>query len=267
MRVGRDSGFIKDENGKVLGISLGADYCAEHEWGIKGIQEAFGLKKYEPSDASNPGLPRRVIKKLTDDFQVFTGKNFVFMAFTNRYGTQDYKTDKEIEKAYGLYSYGKTLVTAWSERDFGVLVRDEQDRIDLQEIIKAFYGKNIAIFLGRGGPFKNGGLTFAIADRIPEKFVNDMKLVDQDTANLYRAAEKTGIKKKLEKAGKGFFALSPKWADQIKSTSGGPVETKHEVIFWLNPMEQSVNNSGWFTVEDLDLWAKGKGPILKENRA
>jgi len=34
-------------------------------------------------------------------------------------------------------------------------------------------------------------------------------------------------------------------------------------FYWLNPMEQKIHNYGWFTVEDLLLWAENKGPIPK----
>ena len=55
----------------------------------------------------------------------------------------------------------------------------------------------------------------------------------------------------MEKAGKKYFALSPRWKD----------DNKKEVIFWLNPYHQDIDNFGWFTVEDLKDWAKGKGKI------
>ena len=59
------------------------------------------------------------------------------------------------------------------------------------------------------------------------------------------------LEKILEKAKCRYYALSLRWKD----------DDKKEVIFWLNPMEQDKNNFGWFTVEDLKDWAKGKGKI------
>jgi hypothetical protein len=58
----------------------------------------------------------------------------------------------------------------------------------------------------------------------------------------------------LEKAGKDFFALSPRWKDAEKK----------EVIFWLNPENQRENNSCWCTVSDLNDWIKGEGKIPKQ---
>lgn len=34
-------------------------------------------------------------------------------------------------------------------------------------------------------------------------------------------------------------------------------------MYWLNPTEQQANESGWYSVEDLMLWAENKGPIIK----
>ena len=52
-------------------------------------------------------------------------------------------------------------------------------------------------------------------------------------------------------------------ATSFYGIDGGLQENKKEVIFWLNPMDQHNNNWGWFTVEDLKKWAKGKGKIPK----
>ena len=43
MRRGYNSELIKDEQGQLLGFNLGADYCAEHEWGIDKIKRCFGI--------------------------------------------------------------------------------------------------------------------------------------------------------------------------------------------------------------------------------
>ena len=95
-----------------------------------------------------------------------------------------------------------------------------------------------------------------------------MKDADKDAKRLQKADLKTGVKKKLEKAGKRYFACSPKWANEIKSTADGKIETKHDVIYWLNPMEQNIHNFGWYTVEDLEEWIedKGKVPMTEEQK-
>ena len=62
MRRGRDNGFLYDTDGTTLtGVNLGADYCSEHEWGIKGIQASFGI---ELADDKKLGLEKRTITTL-----------------------------------------------------------------------------------------------------------------------------------------------------------------------------------------------------------
>jgi hypothetical protein len=34
-RCGKKPEFVLDAGGKVLGVNLPADFCAEHEWGIE----------------------------------------------------------------------------------------------------------------------------------------------------------------------------------------------------------------------------------------
>ena len=70
------------------------------------------------------------------------------------------------------------------------------------------------------------------------------------------------IEKRLKKAGKSWFALSPK---KLNKEDMEKHKTKFSVIFWLNPTEQRIVNYGWFTVEELRMWIKGKGPIVKQD--
>ena len=87
----------------------------------------------------------------------------------------------------------------------------------------------------------------------------EMLARDEDARRLQTTAEKTGIAKKLKKAGLGWYALKPAWRDFFKD----PVyRSKYKVIFFLNPEEQDKYNSGWFTVEELLQWIKGKGPVM-----
>ena len=47
MRRSFRSEILKDDNGQVIGINLGADYCAEHEGGIESLERALGIQKKE----------------------------------------------------------------------------------------------------------------------------------------------------------------------------------------------------------------------------
>ena len=74
---------------------------------------------------------------------------------------------------------------------------------------------------------------------------------------LQQLAELVEVKRELKENGKDFISLS-RWAH----TLGG------EIIFWLNPMQQNIHNSGWFTLDDLKKWAKDdkSSPVFKNGR-
>jgi hypothetical protein len=117
---------------------------------------------------------------------------------------------------------------------------------------------------------------------LPKETLDQLVAMDKDAEALKKAAKKTGIVQKIDKINKtaqdaekkksgrpysfgndpnGYFALSPRWAfDNEKD------KTKHPVMFWLNPQNQKDNNFGWYTVEELDQWINGEGPVPKEAR-
>ena len=57
MRRGYKEFGIIEENGIFYGISLGWDFCAEHEWGIKGLKRILGI------NSDNLGIKGRTITK------------------------------------------------------------------------------------------------------------------------------------------------------------------------------------------------------------
>ena len=169
------------------------------------------------------------------------------------YRKDDLKITKDDISGWELYTYRleeKGITTAWDEKSFAILVTDKY-KDELKELYEAFLNLDVAVGIAPSEAFKNGGLKFCIKSRLPEETIQAIKDDDLDYIALQEAAEKTGIKKILEKAKCRYYALSPRWKD----------DDKKEVIFWLNPMEQDKNNFGWFTVEDLKDWAKGKGKI------
>ena len=54
MRHANDAEVMKIDD-KLVGFNLGADFCAEHEWGIKGIVREFGV------DGNKVGIDGRMV--------------------------------------------------------------------------------------------------------------------------------------------------------------------------------------------------------------
>ncbi len=249
-RAFNDFDFIEQDN-KVIGINLGYDHCSEHEWGIDGIMRKLGIPGN--SEPENFGIKARMVTEFPEDlFHFLKDKTKACLVFERCYSNPARKPKMTDFSDIQIWK-GNEMATAWDEDTFGVMVTDKYIS-DLGRLYQAFKDKDVAVWLGHSGnPFANAGLIFCIASAIPEDIKQKMLDGDLDRYNLLRAAETTGIKEKVQKAGKEFFALSPKWKD----------DEKKEVVFWLNPRHQEQNNFGWFSVQELEDWCIDKGPIPK----
>lgn len=230
MRRGMDAEvFVED--GKLYGFNLGADFTSEHEWGIDKLKRVFGVtntkKKLLGIIAPVLGVDARTITEKPTDML----------------------------KSFEIYPFreDRHIFTAWDDGSFGILV-DETYKKELADLYDAFNKKDIVFGMGRGNVFKNSGLLLIVRSAMSKEELYEK---DLDYLNLQKAAEKTGIAKKLKEVGKKYYALSPRWKDET---------TKKEVIFWLNPMDQHIYNSGWYGIEELMQWANNEGPIIKGNR-
>jgi hypothetical protein len=258
MRRGNKPEIIFDGT-KVVGVNLSADFCAEHEWGIKRLKEVFGT----PTDIGVYGMRRRQITqvpknlswvKYTQEGQKLEG--FMFASFLygdiNKMASEN--RELTIYKPFRS-NVTPTIAAAWSENDFAVVSTDQTQTAQLKEIFDEFNNLNIIVMLsGRNNPFENSGLVIAIADRIPQVHVKDWEVADKDAHKIQQEFAATGIEKLLKDAGKKYFALSPR-----RQLDGS-------LRYWLNPMEQQDNNFGWFTLDDLKLWVVNKGPIPGRKR-
>lgn len=241
---------------KLVGVDLGADFCAEHEWGIKGLKRSFAI------DGDKIGIEGRMITNvpktlLYQDITVEKMKCHILVLCSDYYF--DDLPNAKIKKSdignWNLYTYylkDKGIDTSWDEHSFAIIVTD-QYKDELKKMYDAFLNLDIAVGVAPSHAFHNGGLTFCIKSMLPKETIEEIKEDDLDYIKLQKAADKTKIKKTLEKAGKTYYALSPRWKD----------DDKKEVIFWLNPCEQDRNNYGWYTVQDLKDWSKNKGKIPK----
>ena len=116
--------------------------------------------------------------------------------------------------------------------------------------------------------FENAGLQIVIASQIPADGEEMLRSTQVDVFNLKKSAAATGISDRLKEAECRYYALSPKWKKDfnvvVRDDEDERLKTAHDIVFWLNPMEQQQNNSGWYTVEQLDEWIKGTGPIPRK---
>ena len=274
MKAGMKSQWIELE-GKFVGISLGADFCAEHEWGIGELKHLMGMdgakRMYDrgPTKYTQPhGVARRKITK-HDAVQFYEHEGRAALICESRWWHESFASS--IEK-FGIVKamqeclphdlrHRDGLRTAWSEGDFG-LAGSGADAAKIKELAAEFEKDNIAIWIGgkKLPAFENGGLIICIADRIPAKHLEMLRSSDAAVEELHGASEATGVIKRLDAAKKGYYACSPSWRNSGKKSA-------HPVMYWLNPTQQDENNFGWFTVEELDQWIAGTGPVPMKKAA
>lgn len=256
-----------------MGVCLGADYVSEHEWGIKGLKQAFGIKEYDVRDTSKVSVARRAITNVPDELALSTitvNGSKIWVLYYDRSLWGDELTADYVNRILDLtpkFEGGikQIFSAAWDERSFAIASDNEKLMTDLYESIKK---KDCVVGLFGGGVFKNAGLSIYIASAISDDIANSWKDSDESAAKLYLASDETGIRAKIDENNKkygvfssptGYFALSPRfyYPELDKKTA-------HPVVYWLNPEQQHNNNYGIFTVEELEQWIEGKGPIVKK---
>lgn len=275
MRSGINDASMLEHEGNFIGVNLGWDFTAEHEWGIRGLTRDFGIvgtsrtKGVLGFDAKDVvGIEARQVNDVPKGLVLLIKGDYTYLMYmrswSDKYDITNETPKKELDRIIGSYG-DRELVTAWDEKSFGIRVAGKEQREQLRTLYNAFQEGDVMIaFLGGGGPFGNNGLCLFIIPELPDFVGDGYRDSDINMLNLRDAAEATGIEQRLRDAGRRSYALSPKWATEIKSTKNGEVKTKYPVIFWLNPMEQDKYNFGWWTVEDLEEWIEGKGKIMKE---
>lgn len=280
MRKGFNNEIYKNEAGEFSGINLGSDFTSEHEWGIKDTQKAFGIDG--ELRKNNIALKRTTITKIPTGysglaFSKNTKGDKAILVFSSglHYIEGELTLDKLLESfERGLSGSGDAMSTAWSDGDFGIVVRTSEQAEMLSDLYQAFLVKDVSIWVGGSGPFKNGGLQIAINSKIDPENISVMEESDLDQLALIKASDKTGIIKRLKAKQAtapdrtwekpcGYYACSPSWMPESGNLKK---ESKHPVHYFLNPQQQKENNHGWYTVEELDQWIKGKGPIPMEKK-
>lgn len=224
-----DYGFLVEDE-TFIGISLGYDYCAEHEWGIKGIRRDFGIP--DETTRKNMGIKSRTITTVPNNLTFRKDGNDGAVLWTaykwglkegeepklphdlENYKSQiksSIKYDKEHRERYKKENDGKDyyreekdpMMTAWSEGDFGIAVYGEQYVAWLEFLYEQFKKKNVAITrLNISGinPFANASLSIVVVDRLPDYALDSLYMADKSHLDLIDYEKKIGMTKIKEKA-------------------------------------------------------------------
>lgn len=273
MHKGYNATLIKD-NDRVVGVSLGSNFCAEHEMGIKDIRHFFGL------DGSKPGIEGRRINNVPERFGwvdsipvPYQGGNIKASGFA--ICVKPYLFDSKKEKILqgavqlaikcdGWNASDEDIFAAWSSHDFCVVSHVSNYIVHLREIYEAIANHRAVIWCGGAGAFANPGLSFGIISRFPddikeEWYYNDIN-INKIKEEFYKQVIITGYKYKLEErfklemgkfgAGRYLFALTPKFYNK-----------KDGLKMWIND-GQSCH--GWVTVKDIEDYLNNNSGKIRE---
>jgi hypothetical protein len=275
---------------KFVGVSLGHDYCAEHEWGIEDMKKRFGIPD---GSKKNMGVKNRQITKNSDTlvFKEETHKKakYAILYTGYKYRTQveseatlpvcldhyvdDLRNNVEYDKKYPKEGRKPQdpLVTAWDGDGFGVGVMGEKEVGYLKDLYDAFQNNNVAIAhinLMPGNPFSNSSLSLLIVDRLPQAILDMMYSADKKHYDLVEYEEEIGMTKIKGKYGnkngynksKYYMACSPRWINyedpEKRNEEKKRCKTQYDIQYWINYSDDD-NNCGWYTVEEIKEWLSG----------
>ena len=251
MRRAYNAKFLFNTDNEFFGIDLGYDYCAEHEWGIRRLQQGFGCYM-DDRDFGKMGIDRYKAERVPIQVCSFTCQRdkvqyyglYVSSSPALRFNIVDYKHRIP-------YSPLEEVSTAWDDRDF-IITTKKENKAKIDALEKAILNKDVVVFVnGSTNPFGRGGLRVLIYSKIPKELFELADKQSKEYKYLYDRVSRSGIEKYLAEHGKKYYALIPR------------INDNDELEFFLNPEEQDKYDSGWFSIQELKDWCKGKGPIVK----
>ena len=276
MRRASKNVAVYTEEGTAL-LSFGFDFCSEHDWGIKGIRRSFGISCDEDDLTVGRFAVTRADKS---NLQLIEAKNqkkehrIYLLGGVERF--YDQTPEQYVTTHREAYDIAGEPTSLWDERAFMFSVPKSSAASDVvRSIYKALIDKDALIYLARSGnPFGGSGLVIVRRSTVPMLTIQEMEDGFADQKRLKEASDAIGIRDRVNEWGRSkntfggaFFALSPRWLKEGFTTKNGTRKSAHPVIYWLNPYDQQNNNSGWYTVEELEQWMQGRGPIPKRPAA
>ncbi len=267
-------------------VLIKADYVAEHEEATTGIDRMLGLAPVAPG---NVGLPARTMRSRPDVGHVLHVEAMVpppvdrarrgrrpldrpptsaGILTLSRYDPPPHaSTPGDLPgrlAAKRPQGFVDGLLGSWDRDAFEIVGHGPEAMSVVSMLWRALEGGTLAVWRRpERFPVVDAGLAIADAARVPPPLATLMEDADIEGLALLAAAAATGIADRLREAGKPYFALTPSWPNDVTRRSVANDMSRHPVVFWLNPMDQEAARWGWYTVEQLDAWIDGSGPVPK----
>lgn len=287
-RAGDSTRIIRASDGTIWGVFLAGAGCAEHETDIRSLLRRFSIdpdgRMIGGRSMTAPRTLARATGQVTQTYHLDVKKPTKRTDKVTYLALDEYPLEsRNRQYAVQRYSPETELTASWDEREFKLAAWNDDAKTLLDLLASAAEESDIAIWTGNtpdlvNNPFSYAGLIIAIVSRMPEEARIAVDTSDTEITSLEEAVESTGIRERIEaqqkdlsswSGGPAFYALAARWTTSIRTAKRGDKEvtlkTRHPVVFFLNPARQKDYNHGWFTVEELDLWLEGKGPIIKKS--
>ena len=201
----RDTQFIIDnKTNTLLGVCLGWDFAAEHESGIQGLRNKFGVITeivsmqglQRPLTIKLYGFDRLKINTLPEEFCMFdvVHKNQKYSVITTKLGNRKELFNKSgtlksseigrLQLPLYLLDRKDMLVCSWDSEDFAICVKFENKKY-LTILYDAFLRNDIVLYKGMANnPFSNTGLMILIKSKIEPLYGKKIRENDLEREKL-----------------------------------------------------------------------------------
>lgn len=264
----QDNRILRTQYGHIYGVYLAADYVGQHEGGVTRLHRRFGAAGGDADmdghratwDMSDRVHLTRFQNERREGRKCIRDEGLALSTMPER--------DGWLAALLRRYEEADAVIGAWDDGDFAFAGYGEEGFEVVRTIHQAILDQDVALWHGGGdrNPFSRGGLAIARHSLIPEEFVGKFDMEQDERRRLAAAAKETGIGDRILGSMSQtpfslspYFALSPTWTHENRRK-----DTAHPVMFWLNPTNVRRDNHGYFTVEELDQWIKGEGPVPKK---
>lgn len=250
-----------------LGISLGYDYAAEHEWGIEDMRRRLGI------DDTKLGVEGRRITNPTHITLLEDNNTTLITSRPNSDNTLE--GSLWVFRGYDLNE--KEVFTAWNSEAFAVASNKTEVREYIRQLFDAAKKNDVIIgFVKENSAFKGTSMCLLIESALPQDIRDTFYNVDKSAFDLIEYEKKIGLtdlKEVAKSAGyKGehyFMACSPKWIDYDDVENREAVKkrwnTQYDILYWVNYSDDD-DNYGWYCVEEIKEWLSTPGLKLKQIR-